>query len=240
MPGQLAGVRATPAGSLGLPVPDQIAGEPNEIDAEDGQIDFSFRPSSYFRPVALATHVLRSVKGAERRRILASILSEGDAPLPPALAEPALPASLLRSWGSSHPAMLGGEYLPERRGTELEIARITLQSVTQDVISVYAAQGHGRIRYRVVDEYGGDTLSGRARRTSVEPLTLGALALFFLGAWNPEPVLDVNFSRAESSLDEALDFMRGESAFYLEFDALLGQRIRSWWAHRREGTANAT
>jgi hypothetical protein len=136
--------------------------------------------------------------------------------------------------------MLGGEYLPERRGTELEIARITLQSVTQDVICLYAAQGRGRIRYHVVDEYGGDTLSGRPRRTSVEPLTLGALAEFFLGAWNPEPVLGVNFSMPDSSLDEALEFMRGESAFYAGFNDLLGQRIRCWWAHRREGKANDT
>lgn len=68
------------------------------------------------------------------------------------------------------------------------------------------------IRYRVVDEYGGDTLSGRARRTSVKPLTLGGLAEFFLRTWNPEPVLAVNFWLADSSLDEALDFMRGESA----------------------------
>ncbi|WP_426041033.1 hypothetical protein [Brevundimonas sp. TWP2-3-4b1] len=167
--------------------------------------------------------------------MLASILSEGDAPLPLALAEPALPASLLRSWGTSHPAMLGGEYLPERRATEMEIARITLQSVTQDVICLYAAQGRGRIRYRVVDEYGGDTLSGRAGRTSSQPLTLGGLAEFFLGAWNPEPVLGVNFSLPESSLDEALEFMRGESAFYLAFDDLLRLRIRSWWAQRPDG-----
>jgi len=219
---------------------DQVTAAATQRGFDDRQIDLGFRPSSYFRPAALATHVLRSVKGAERRRILAAILSEGDAPLPPALAEPALPASLLRSWGSSHPAMLGGEYLPERRGTELEIARITLQSVTQDVICLYAAQGRGRIRYRVVDEYGGDTLSGRPRRTSAQPLTLGALAGFFLGAWNPEPVLGVNFSMPDSSLDDALQFMRGESAFYSGFNDLLRQRIRYWWAHRREGTTDDT
>lgn len=235
MPSKLAEALATPAEPLEPRVSDQIVGELNVTNVEVGQIDLSFRPSSYFKPADLASHVLRSVKGAERRRLLASILAEGDAPLPPALAEPALPANLLQSWGSFHPAMLGGEYLPERKGAELEIARITLQSVTQDVICVYAAQGHGRIRYRVVDEYGGDTLSEPARRTSVEPLTLGALAEFFLGAWNLDLALEMNFSRPESSLDRALDFISGESAYYPGFDDLLSQQIRSWWAERAGG-----
>lgn len=214
---------------------EQVTAAETQRRFDDGQFDLNFRPSTYLHPVDLATHVLRSVKGAERRRMLASILSEGDAPLPLVLAEPVLAAGLLRSWGSFHPAMLGGEYLPDRRGTELEIARITLQSVTQDVICLYAAQGHGRIRYRVVDEYDGDTLSGPTRRTSVKPLTIGALAEFFLCAWNPEPVLAVNFSLQDGSLDEALDFISGESAFYPGFEALLRQRIRSWWAQQPNG-----
>jgi hypothetical protein len=53
---------------------------------------------------------------------------------------------------------------------------------TQDVTSVYARRGKNHIRYRVVDEYDGDTLSGRNTRTSRRPLTQGELEPFFNGA----------------------------------------------------------
>src|ERR1700680_1429675 len=61
--------------------------------------------------------------------------------------------------------------------------RITIASTTQDVTSVYACRGKYRIHYRVVDEYDGDTLSGRNTRTSARPLSLGELEAFFNGAF---------------------------------------------------------
>jgi hypothetical protein len=66
---------------------------------------------------------------------------------------------------------MGGEYLPDPAEQEVEIARITTASTTQDV----ARRRKRCIRYKWVDEYGGETLSGRSTRTSTRPLTLGAL-----------------------------------------------------------------
>ena len=43
--------------------------------------------------------------------------------------------------------------------------------------------GKDRIRYRVVDEYNGDTLSEKRTRSSKRPLSLGELIDFFLAAW---------------------------------------------------------
>ena len=80
-----------------------------------------------------------------------------------------------------------------------------------------------RIAYRVVDEYGGDTLSGRAARTSVRPLTLEELADFFLGAWSLFEVLDCNFE--DGTLADRLGFFDGESAYYADFDLLLRQKV---------------
>jgi hypothetical protein len=57
---------------------------------------------------------------------------------------------------------MGGEYLPNRKDTEVEIARININSTLSDVTSVYAKAGKNRIYYRVVDEYNGDTLSDKA------------------------------------------------------------------------------
>jgi hypothetical protein len=35
--------------------------------------------------------------------------------------------------GRLHPSFMGGEYLPDRRDTEVEIARINIDSTTSDV-----------------------------------------------------------------------------------------------------------
>ena len=65
---------------------------------------------------------------------------------------------------------MGGEYLPDRRDTEVEIARLNIDSTTSDVTSVYARPGKDRINYRVVDEYDGDTLSEKRTRSSKRQL----------------------------------------------------------------------
>lgn len=66
---------------------------------------------------------------------------------------------------------------------EVEIARIEISSTTSDVTSVFAKREGSGIRYRVVDEYDGDTLSDNKDCSSDQPLTLGELETFFLGAW---------------------------------------------------------
>jgi hypothetical protein len=65
-----------------------------------------------------------------------------------------------RSLGQIHPSFMGGEYLPNYRRHEVEIARIELQSTTSDVISLRARGTGLRIKYRLVDEY--QTDFGRA------------------------------------------------------------------------------
>ena len=50
------------------------------------------------------------------------------------------------------------------------------------------------IRYRVVDEYDGDTLSGASEMTSGSPLTLSELTDFFLNAWTLADVVERNMS----------------------------------------------
>ena len=45
--------------------------------------------------------------------------------------------------------------------------------------SVYARSEGGAIHYRVVDEYGGDTLQGPAEAKTVAPMTLGEFADFY-------------------------------------------------------------
>ena len=127
---------------------------------------------------------------------------------------------------------MGGEYLPALSQKEVMIASITIASTTQDVTSVYARRGKKRICYRVVDEYGGETLSGRNTRTSTQPLTLGQLEKFFNGAWSIFDVLEMNFE--DHDVARMLSFIVSiESPFYPEIGTLYGERIKAWATARR-------
>jgi hypothetical protein len=134
---------------------------------------------------------------------------------------------------------MGGEYLPDMLETEVEIARITIASVTQDVTSVYARRGRNRIYYRVVDEYDGDTLLENNARTSTQPLTLGELEAFFNGAWSIFDVLEMNFGGSGYQPGDLLDFVVGlESEFYPQIGELYERRIDAWGAAKRKESAS--
>ena len=117
---------------------------------------------------------------------------------------------------------MGGNYLPDTEEGEVEIARIEIASTTFDVTSLFAKQSNGRILYRVVDEYEGDTLTGPSEMTSDKPLTLGEMADFFLGAWPLIDVLEMNF---EGDVEAALGFFTAKSEFYFDFDRLCRRRV---------------
>ncbi len=76
----------------------------------------------------------------------------------------------------------------------------------------------------MVDEYGGDTLTGDNERSSDKPLSLGELYAFFTATWPLMELLEMNY---EGNLEGKLDFFSGRSEFYDEFDALLRERVRA-------------
>ena len=214
-------------------------GKPAVEVTEVPGIDLPFRPASYFWPLGLETHLLARIKGAERKAALKQLIDAKclDA-IPDFLAQSALSKEERQALGRIHPDFMGGEYLPDLLQTEVEIARITIASTTQDVTSVYARRGKNRIRYRVVDEYEGGTLSGRSTRTSRRPLTLGELEAFFNGAWSIFNVLAMNFGHSGYDRDQLLDFVVGvESQFYPQIGKLYERRIEAWGAARREQLA---
>ena len=189
-------------------------------------IDLAFRPASYFWPITHETHVIAAIKGERRREaIRAAFDANRVSALDEYYATPVLHEDDRRALGALHPSFMGGEYLPNREETEVEIARITIDSTTSDVTSVYAKAGKSRIYYRVVDEYGGDTLCGKARRTSKRALSLGELIEFFLEAWPLKDVLEGN----DLDLEGAQDFTHPSSEFYPQFSAAICARIGSWY-----------
>ena len=191
--------------------------------------DLNYRPGSYFWPLGLKPHPLSSIKGANRRSLVASVLAEDpDADLPPVLLQSALPDPLRQYLGSLHPSGMGGEYLPDLTTQEVEIARITIASTTQDVTCVFARQAGHAIALRVVDEYDGGTLSIKRGRKFLGPLSLGELTKFFLRRWNLFDVLQMNFEAEGYPSEKVLGFFRASSDFYLEFDDLLRYRVGKW------------
>jgi hypothetical protein len=118
-------------------------------------IDYEFRPESYWTAASdpLAA-ILRNVKGRNRREMIQDYYAAGKLDqLSDELLGDALNDEARISLGEIHPTFMGGEYLPNYRREEVEVARIALASTTSDVISLRGRPSGSRIKYRVVDEY---------------------------------------------------------------------------------------
>jgi hypothetical protein len=193
-------------------------------------IDLDYRPVSYFWAAERGITLLSDIKGAERRKLYARALEAGQgAAVPGELFADALTEEERQGLGRIHPAFMGGEYLPDRSQQEVEIARITIASTTQDVTCVYARQVGNRIHYRVVDEYEGMTLEEPATRTSSRPLKLKELVAFFLKRWDLIACLDLNFEGHGYPREEVHGFIvDASSSFYAEFDDLVRARVDEW------------
>lgn len=193
-------------------------------------IDLKYRPNSYFWAREHGIPLVSDIKGAERCKLYEKALqSEVSELFDPELLQHALPHEDRQAQVRIHPAFMGGEYLPNNRTGEVEIARITIASTTQDVTCIYARPVGQRIDYRVVDEYSGDTLDGRAHRTSLKPLTLKQLTDFFLKNWNLLSCLDANFESDANPHDGVHGLIvDASSSFYAEFEALIHAHVDEW------------
>ena len=184
-----------------------------------------YRPRDYFGRYDLQAELLTRVKGRARREVIRKALDDGKiTEVPDYLKESELDALDRQMLGRIHPMYMGGEYLPRLKHAEVEIARISIKSTTYDVTVLYARVVGQRIHYRVVDEYGGATLTKLRSRTSVRPLTQEKMTMFFVGAWNLMGCLEMNFS---DDLDGMLGFFFGESEFYPYFDATLREMVKA-------------
>ena len=110
---------------------------------------------------------------------------------------------------------------------EVEVARITIASTTWDVTCVCARAEGGRIHFRVVDEYGGETLSGPGEWVADAPLPLGEFTDRFLRAWDLVACCRYNF---ETDVQAALRFFTVDSSFYPGLDALCRRTVEEVYA----------
>jgi len=196
-------------------------------------LELDYRPQTYFGPRSLLEYQVAEVKGAVVRERLERLLDEGNVDEVKALLDnEGVSAPVLKAMEWMHPMLMGGNYLPNKDDGEVEIARIEIASTTHDVTCTFAKTYEGKIHYRVVDEYDGDTLSGPSEMVSDYPLSLREMADFFLQAWSLFEVLEMNF---EGDLDQSLDFFVAKSSFYSNFDRLCRERVKGAFPEQEGG-----
>ena len=210
----------------------------------------NFRPRSYWEHLDPVSAILSNIKGQNRRQMIAAVIT-GRAPahvgeIPSGFLEARLDDSTRAELGATHPSWLGGEYLPDYLPGEVEIARIVLDSVTQDVISFRARRRrHGRrILYRVVEEYCDNEMGPWICRpaSSTQPLTLGRMIQLIDGARSAD------FAEQEGSLPNLLrgiqegcepeelgEFVAVESDFYPQLSGYYRKQARYWLEQHRNG-----
>ena len=134
------------------------------------RIDLDYRPRDYFWATDLKLQLTSSIAGEARRQLVRDLVTS-NAPIPNGLDAAVLDETTRWLWGRICPSNMGGEYSPPLRKGEVEIARISLESVTADQISVRARRVGRRIGYCVVDEYPDASTYVCHPASSVSPLS---------------------------------------------------------------------
>ena len=200
--------------------------------SEVSGIDLDYRPRDYFWAAGLKIPLLSGIAGETRRQLVRGLIEAGN-PVPAGLDAAALDEETRQAWGRVHPSHLGGEFLPRFRKGEVEIARISLQSVTCDQISVRARRSGQRIGCRIVDEYEMGYVCRPA--SSASPLSLRELIALMEHACEGGiifPALEMNLGGSTPA--ELAEFITVSSDFYPDLaryyraltDACLEERAR--------------
>jgi hypothetical protein len=177
--------------------------------------DLDYRPTSYWDLSDVHTVLLSRIKGEHRKR---------DARV-----------------SRMHPMLMGGEYLPDYEEEEVEIARVSLDSTTADVISIRARRTAEGIRYRVVDEY--ETEYRCVPELSEWLLSTGKLinlidtAESFEIAGLVKPIREFNVEANDNDPEyaaEMVDFVTVSSDFYPQPGNWYEEEAEEWLARIRE------
>ena len=190
-------------------------------------VDLSFRPSSHLFPLTAEKLLLSRVKGTQRRESLtAAIEQDRLSDLNPFFTQTSLSAEDRRSRAAIHPSFMGGEYLPDFEEGELEMARLSLRSVTADVISIRLRRTEDGFVYRIVDEYMDQDPNGLLDEPTTivvdQPLTMKDFGAFVVQVSRMDHWCDPESHETE---EEAQDFVVATSEFYPEFGDYIAEAI---------------
>jgi len=202
-------------------------------------IDLSYRPDTYWPASLTPEQLLTRIRGKQRQQIARQLYEEsGFKALNQFLVREGLTEEERSAWSALGPWCMGGEYLPELEEGEVEIARISLSSVTSDQISVRARPDGERIRYRIVGEY--EDMEGMQYQlpleTSSTPLSLGELMNFIAGSGiegcaYPGGIFSSSWAMMLDSgegPDRIAGFISVSSAFYPQIEACYDMLAEQW------------
>jgi hypothetical protein len=206
-------------------------------------IDIAYSPQTYWPQCLTPEQRLSRINGKERQQIAREIYARfGFAAINDFFVKETLDQHERRAWGSRGPWCLGGEFLPALLENEVEIARVSMASVTSDQVSVRATPVAEGIRYRMVGEYEDVEGSGYALpfELSLHPLSLGQLMDLIEGATALDNVAGGGLLSAiwlmmlESGYDEATatDFLSLDSAFYQQIQPCYLRLAEAWFDGR--------
>ena len=196
-------------------------------------IDYEQRPESYWEDENVLAALLRDVKGTNRRRMIMDYWNAGQIEeLNGELLQGKIPEELRQRLGRMDPSFMGGEYLPDPKNNEVEIARMELESTTSDVISIRATRRARCIRYRIVTEYEWEHTP--AQRTSRRPLTLRGMVRLLEESGKDECKIGLAmrynvFNAADGlSREDLRHFTRISSDFYPDLEEHFEQVFEEW------------
>ena len=190
-------------------------------------VDLTFRPSSRLFPLTVEKLLLSRVNGTQRRESLtAAIEQDRLSDLNPFFTQTSLSAEDRRARAAIHPSFMGGEYLPDFEEGELEMARLSLRSVTTDVISIRLRRTEDGFVYRIVDEYMDQDPNGLLDEPTTivvdQPLTMKDFGAFVVQVSRMDHWCDPESHETE---EEAQDFVVATSEFYPEFGDYIAEAI---------------
>jgi hypothetical protein len=138
--------------------------------------------------------------------------------------------------GKIHPTFMGGEYLPDYRKAEVEVARIELESTTADVISIRARKDGDRVAYSILDEY--ETDFNVSPKNSEKPLTLAELIGLIDGGMEEGSLgiyyTQMNYSgRSIDDLNALRYFTRVDSVFYAQVNLHYEKLLDLWYEEEK-------
>lgn len=191
------------------------------------EFDLDFRPKSYWGPQSLASYFGSHITGELRRQAAKNEAASGSHLAVPT--EPTLDSTARSIQGSIHLWLMGGEYLPPLRPDEVEIARVTLRSVTMDVFSIRALRSGERIYFRLVDEYMEQEPPERfvvEPRWAKIPLSMRQVITIIDENGLIDDYRDLNFDG--SNADEIFNFATASSEFYPELAAYFDHQNEKW------------
>ena len=194
---------------------------------------FDYRPTTYWDIPAV---LLANIKGERRRQLIKRLAATGDlAELGTRWVVETLTEDEQNALAMIHPSFMGGEFLPDYPSGEVEIARVCLESLLADVISIRARRDGTQIRYRIVDEYKNDFEF--APTVTDTPLSLAELIHLMDTASNPftDSVGLTNSFRDDNlepgiDAETLVDFVRVSSLFYPQLEEYYRAEAKEWLA----------